>query len=64
MAAAYEAYRMWKHHRPILFDPLLSTGGSAGIERVREGLVGLAIAEGKLSFVFFSRTVDPILTRF
>ena len=46
MAAAYEAYRMWKHHRGVLFDPLLSGGTVGAIERVREGLVGLAIGEG------------------
>lgn len=46
MGAAYEAYRMWKHHRPTLFDPLLSSGAIGSLERVREGLVGLAIAEG------------------
>ena len=40
-AAAYEAYRMWKHHRGILFDPL---GGS--VDRERDGLIGLAIGEG------------------
>ena len=40
-AAAYEAYRLWKHHRGVLFDPL---GGV--MEREREGLIGLAVAEG------------------
>ena len=40
-AAAYEAYRMWKHHRGVLFDPL---GGV--LERERDALVGLAIGEG------------------
>ena len=46
VAAAYEAYRMWKYHRADLFDPLYSTGGSNAVERVREGLVGLALGEG------------------
>lgn len=45
IAAAYEAYRMWKHHRSTLFDPLM-TGGTGNVERVREAIVGLAIAEG------------------
>lgn len=42
-AAAYEAYRMWKHHRRQLFDPL---GGAS--EREREALIGLATAEGRV----------------
>lgn len=46
MAAAYEAYRMWKYHRAPLFDPLTSTGMGGSMERVREALVGLAIGEG------------------
>jgi hypothetical protein len=46
MAAAYEAYRMWKYHRSTMFDPLYSAGGNGAVERVREGLVGIAIAEG------------------
>ena len=49
-AAAYEAYRMWKHHRGPLFDPL---GGV--LERERDALVGLAIGEGS-HYTSFSRT--------
>ena len=44
-AAAYEAYRSWKHHA-MLYQPL---GGDS--TREREGLVGLAVAEG--TFFFF-----------
>ena len=40
-AAAYEAYRMWKHHRGALFAPL---GGLS--DRERDALIGLAIGEG------------------
>ncbi|GJE92308.1 hypothetical protein PsYK624_084620 [Phanerochaete sordida] len=59
MAAAYEAYRMWKHHRPVLFDPLLSGGGpTGGMERVREGLVGLAIAEASRLWYYTNRAMD------
>jgi hypothetical protein len=47
VAAAYEAYRYWKHHNRILFEPL---GGE--IEREKEGLVGLAIAEGICFYAF------------
>lgn len=43
-AAAYEAYRTWMHSS-YLYEPL-----SGDIERQREGLVGLAIAEG-MSFL-------------
>ncbi|KIJ67602.1 hypothetical protein HYDPIDRAFT_108462 [Hydnomerulius pinastri MD-312] len=39
-AAAYEAYRLWIHNS-VLYEPL---GGE--MERQREALVGLAIAEG------------------
>lgn len=39
-AAAYEAYRTWKHNS-FLHEPL-----SADREQQREGLVGMAIAEG------------------
>ncbi|KAJ3522155.1 hypothetical protein NM688_g8917 [Phlebia brevispora] len=46
-AAAYEAYRMWKHHRAMLFDPL---GGAS--EREREALMALATGEGEISIVF------------
>jgi hypothetical protein len=40
-AAAYEAYRTWIHNSSI-YEPL---GGD--IERQRDGLIGLAIAEGE-----------------
>ena len=40
-AAAYEAYRTWKHNS-FLYEPL-----SADRERQREGLIGMAIAESK-----------------
>lgn len=43
-AAAYEAYRTWIHNSSI-YEPL-----SGDIERQREGLVGLAVAEGKSIF--------------
>jgi hypothetical protein len=39
-AAAYEAYRTWMHNSSI-YEPL-----SGDIERQREALIGLAIAEG------------------
>lgn len=41
VAAAYEAYRYWKHHNRILFAPL---GGV--VDREKEALVGIALAEG------------------
>ena len=57
-AAAYEAYRMWKHHRTALFDPL---GGA--IEREREGLIGLAVAEGTYRFLLWVYAcIDPYLS--
>lgn len=40
-AAAYEAYRTWIHNKYI-YEPI---GGD--IERQREALTGLAIAEGE-----------------
>ncbi|KIP10910.1 hypothetical protein PHLGIDRAFT_125231 [Phlebiopsis gigantea 11061_1 CR5-6] len=60
MAAAYEAYRMWKYHRGPLFDPLISPGmnGPPGMERVREALVGLAIAEASKLWQYTGRAVD------
>ena len=48
-AAAYEAYRTWIHNSSM-YEPL-----SGDIERQREGLTGLAVAEGLL-FVVFSHT--------
>jgi hypothetical protein len=41
-AAAYEAYRTWMHNSSI-YEPL-----SGDAERQREGLIGLAIAEGEV----------------
>ena len=41
-AAAYKAYRTWKHN-PFLHEPLRV---SADRVQQREGLVGMAIAEG------------------
>lgn len=41
-AAAYEAYRTWIHNSSM-YEPL-----SGDTERQREGLIGLAVAEGKL----------------
>lgn len=49
-AAAYEAYRSWKHHA-MLYQPL---GGDS--TREREGLVGLAVAEGTFFFSFSEPT--------
>lgn len=43
-AAAYEAYRTWMHSSS-LYEPL-----SGDLDRQREGLVGLAIAEGGFLF--------------
>lgn len=40
-AAAYEAYRGWRHHHHIMYSVL-----SGDIERERESLIGLAVAEG------------------
>lgn len=39
-AAAYEAYRTWIHNSSM-YEPL-----SGDQERQREGLIGLAVAEG------------------
>lgn len=39
-AAAYEAYRTWIHNSSM-YEPL-----SGDIDRQREGLIGLAVAEG------------------
>ena len=44
-AAAYEAYRTWIHNSSI-YEPL-----SGDIARQREGLIGLAVAEG--NFLIF-----------
>ena len=42
-AAAYEAYRTWIHNR-YMYEPL-----SGDRERQREGITGLAVAEGMLN---------------
>ncbi|KAF7792363.1 hypothetical protein EIP86_003399 [Pleurotus ostreatoroseus] len=52
-AAAYEAYRMWKHHRGLLFEPL---GGAT--EREREALIGLATAEATRLWAYSGRAMD------
>lgn len=44
-AAAYEAYRTWIHNRSI-YEPL-----SGDTHRQREGLIGLAVAEGTFDTV-------------
>ena len=44
-AAAYETYRGWRHHHHILYSCL-----SGDIERERESLIGLAVAEGWFSY--------------
>lgn len=57
VAAAYEAYRYWKHHNRTLFGPL---GGTA--DREREGLVGLALAEGGIvvhSHITYIMLISP-----
>jgi hypothetical protein len=48
-AAAYEAYRTWLHNSSI-YEPL-----SGDYERQREGLIGLAIAEGAPIFALCGR---------
>ncbi|CDO68080.1 hypothetical protein BN946_scf184788.g11 [Trametes cinnabarina] len=51
-AAAYEAYRTWKHN-PALYEPL-------GMDpvRVREGLIGMAIAETTRLWQYAGRPMD------
>jgi len=51
-AAAYEAYRTWIHNSSI-YEPL-----SGDIERQREGLIGLAIAEVTRLLQFSGRSRD------
>ncbi|KAI0344856.1 hypothetical protein BDW22DRAFT_1355024 [Trametopsis cervina] len=53
IAAAYEAYRYWKHHNRHLFEPL-----AGFIEREREALVGLAIAEASNLWQMSGRPMD------
>ncbi|KAH8093870.1 hypothetical protein BXZ70DRAFT_908994 [Cristinia sonorae] len=52
-AAAYEAYRMWKHHRRSLYEHL-----SHDTEREREGLIGLATAEASHLWQYTGRPMD------
>ncbi|KAI0071789.1 hypothetical protein K474DRAFT_1701409 [Panus rudis PR-1116 ss-1] len=52
-AAAYEAYRMWKHHHQILYAQI---GGQR--EREREGLIGLAVAEATHLWQYSGRSMD------
>ncbi|KAI0823333.1 hypothetical protein BC628DRAFT_1450583 [Trametes gibbosa] len=51
-AAAYEAYRTWKHNS-FLYEPL-----SADRERQREGLIGMAIAETQRLWQYSGRGMD------
>ncbi|KAJ7502791.1 hypothetical protein B0H11DRAFT_1986372 [Mycena galericulata] len=51
-AAAYEAYRTWIHNSSIS-EPL-----SGDIERQREGLTGLAVAEASRLLQFSNRSMD------
>ncbi|KAI9066592.1 hypothetical protein FKP32DRAFT_1673751 [Trametes sanguinea] len=51
-AAAYEAYRTWKHNS-FLYEPL-----SADRERQREGLIGMAIAETQRLWQYSGRPLD------
>ncbi|CAK5281364.1 unnamed protein product [Mycena citricolor] len=56
-AAAYEAYRTWTHNSS-LYEPL-----SSEIERQREGLVGLAVAEASRLLQFSNRAWDAYARR-
>ncbi|KAJ6558555.1 hypothetical protein DFH09DRAFT_533930 [Mycena vulgaris] len=51
-AAAYEAYRTWTHNSS-LYEPL-----SGDVERQREGLIGLAVAEASRLLQFSNRPMD------
>ncbi|KAF9559859.1 hypothetical protein CPC08DRAFT_500721 [Agrocybe pediades] len=51
-AAAYEAYRTWIHNS-FMYEPL-----SGDIERQREALTGLAVAEASRLLTFSSRPLD------
>ncbi|KAK7057406.1 hypothetical protein R3P38DRAFT_2840776 [Favolaschia claudopus] len=51
-AAAYEAYRTWIHNSSM-YEPL-----SGDIERQREGLIGLAVAEASRLLQFSNRSMD------
>lgn len=52
-AAAYEAYRTWNQNRSM-YEPL-----GPDIERQREGLIGLAVAEASRLLSFGGRVMDP-----
>ncbi|KAL4243920.1 hypothetical protein ABKN59_010612 [Abortiporus biennis] len=52
-AAAYEAYRVWRHHHNVMFAPL-----NGEIEREREGLIGLASAEATHLWQYSGRPMD------
>jgi len=52
-AAAYEAYRTWRHHHTILYDPL---GG--GREREKEAMIGMAVAEATHLWQYSGRPFD------
>ena len=54
-AAAYEAYRTWVHNSSM-YEPL-----SGDIERQREGLTGLAVAEGPLFWIVMSHFIILII---
>lgn len=56
-AAAYEAYRTWIHNSSM-YEPL-----SGDIHKQREGLIGLAVAEGStgISFLLSILNVRPQL---
>ncbi|EGN99796.1 hypothetical protein SERLA73DRAFT_72584 [Serpula lacrymans var. lacrymans S7.3] len=51
-AAAYESYRIWIHNSS-LYEPL-----GADVERQREGLIGLAVAETTRLFQYSGRAMD------
>ncbi|RPD73767.1 hypothetical protein L226DRAFT_464829 [Lentinus tigrinus ALCF2SS1-7] len=51
-AAAYEAYRMWKHNS-FLYEPL-----GADREAQREGLIGMAIGEATRLWQYAGRPTD------
>ncbi|KAK7035255.1 hypothetical protein VNI00_012022 [Paramarasmius palmivorus] len=57
-AAAYEAYRSWIHHKSTLYEPL-----SGDMDRQREGLIGLAVAEATKLLQYTPRSMDPYTRR-
>ncbi|CAL1706801.1 unnamed protein product [Somion occarium] len=52
-AAAYEAYRVWRHHHSVMYDCL-----AGQIEREREGLIGIATAEASHLWQYSGRAMD------